>query len=142
MLAVHGQQRLTRPPGRVHDQVAAGDQGLLVGQEHLPPGPQGIHDALQPGNAHHSHQHHVRLHLRGGGMEGLRPHDPAAEAAIRGDLLRGNGFHQAGHFRAEGPHLLKEQLLVPPGRQRPHGEAVRVKRRHLQRLGADGPCAA
>ena len=66
VLAVHRKQGLTDGTGRVHHQMAAGDQCLLVGQQHLTARMQRIHHALQTGDAHYAHQHHVRGDLRGG----------------------------------------------------------------------------
>ena len=138
MLAVHGEQRLACAAGGLHHQVTPGDQRLLVGQQHLPPGTERVHHALQPRDAHHAHQHLIGLHLRRGGVERFQPHHEAAKAQVGGDLLPGDGHGQPGQLGAELPHLSEEQLRVAVGGESLHLKAVGMQAHQFEGLGADG----
>ena len=139
MFAVHGQNRLADALRRVHHQVAARHQRFLVRQQHLPIRPQRVHHALQPGNADHADEHHVRRHFRRRNAQCLFAHDPAAEAHILRDFAHRDGFGQTRDFRPELPHLLEQLLPAAPCRQRDDAELLRMQAHKFQRLCTNRP---
>ena len=108
-------------PARLgHDQVAAGDQGLLVGRRHDLAGAQGGQHGPQADDAAGGHDDEVDVVARG----------ELDECRVRGP--------DHGDRRLEPRRLLVERRPVRAGRERDDPERGRMGRQDLDGLPADG----
>ena len=107
VLAVHRQQRMPCFLRRLRHQLAAGDERLLVGQQHALAAPQTLHHGGKTDHADHGHEHVVRVACARNVKQYILAEHPLAYAPdILRNFLRLDG--QRRNLRPEHAHLLKE----------------------------------
>ena len=124
-----------------HDEVAAGDEWLLVGRgDDFARGERGEHRA-EADDAACTDDDEVHVVARGQLLERVRPADPFR---ARGQLQGGGRplVGDADRGRMQERHLFREDVGGPPGRQRDDSECLGMAGEHLDRLAADGPGTA
>ena len=130
MLAVDGEQPLGRGPDLPRDEVAAGDQRLLIGERDRLPRVQRRKRRQQTSRADQGVQDEVAALVRGGLHDGVRA---GREVGAGRRLVVG----QHRKSRRELVYLLGQQLGVPPGDERDNLELVPVLADDIERLRAD-----
>ena len=139
VLGVDRQDRAAVARRRRHHQLAGHHQRLLVGQQHLAAGADGVPRRHQPEGADEGADHRVGL---GVGRDRdaarlAREHRRAREVGGQSaGVVLGGDRDQARPVRAD---LLGEHREVAAGGERDHGEALGEARRHVERGGADRP---
>ncbi len=127
-----------RAPGHRHHRPA-GDEGLLVGQGQPVPGPQGGQGDGEPGEAHHSVDHHVGV--AGDGGQRTRSGVDLDLHAGREGLPQGRrpvGVGDGDHVGPELGHLGGQLLDRGGGAQGHDAVPVGLSPHHVEGLPADG----
>ena len=142
VLRVHRDDLRPLLPGAGHHQGPGAHQGLLVGQGNALAGVDGRQGGGQAGDAHQGGHRRVRLGQLGCGQNPLLPRqDLNVRVCQPGRQSSGGGWIRCRcQDRMKGPGLPLQQVDVMVGRQGQHPVAAGC--RHLQGLGADGPCGA
>ena len=130
-----GDGRRVRPRQR-HHQVAAGDQGLLVGGRDDLAGAQRGKDRPQADDATRPDDHEVHVVADRERLEGVRAADAlgAGREVHRGQARR---IGQADGPRTQAGHLLGERRGIRPGGQRDDLEGLGVRGEDVDRLAPD-----
>ena len=119
-----------------HDEMAAGDQRLLVGRGHDLAGAEGGKDRAQADDAPGRHDDEVDVVARRELGERVVARGPLR---ARRQVLAVKGMRVGDRHdrRPEPARLLRERRSIATGRQRDHAEELRVRGDDLDRLGPD-----
>ena len=145
MFGIDGQDGHTILLGKLADQLARHDQGLLVGQADRLSGPDGANRRGETTESHHRRQHHrdrTSLHDLAHGVAagidlGIRF---VAQGFLQSLVVGLVGYNHGGRMKLAG--LLGQQFPVVVGRQGVGLVAVGMLANHLQGLGANTTCGA
>ena len=127
---------LREATGERHHEVAAGDEGLLVGRGDDLAGAQGGEDGPEADDAAGADDHEVDVVTRGQLDEGIRPAD-AFRAGRKVQAGRAWLGGEGDGRRPQALSLLGEERRVGAGGQGHHPEGVRQRGQDVDRLAPD-----
>ena len=119
-----------------HDDMAAGDQGLLVGRRDDLAGTKRGEDRSKADDTTGRDDHEIDVVTRGELEERLVARGPI-RAAREVQTGEGVGFRQRNDRRSQLPCLFRQRRPITAGRQPDDAEELRVRGDDLDRLGAD-----